>query len=276
MPAPRIVEPFHVIEHIGPRLVPRGVPSAARPFRLQRREEALHGGVVPAVAAPAHATDNAVVAQQALEVLAGVLAALVRVVQQLVRPAAPPQRHQQGVSHQLRRHRGTHRPADDAPRVQVQHCRHEEPAFRRPEVGEVGHPFAVWRIGLELPLQHVGGDAVLGAHTGVGRAAPALAARLQARRLHQPGHALLAASLARIVQVAPDAGRTIGPVARLEALADAPGQPQVLPLPAARRAAQPFVETARRDFHDPTHRPRRPDRAVPGDESVPHVGSFAK
>lgn len=276
MPAPRIVEPFHVIEHIGPRLVPRGVVFSARPFSLQRGEEALHGGVVPAVAAPAHAADNAVVAQQALEVLAGVLAALVRVVQQLVGLAAPPQRHQQGVADQLRRHRAAHRPADDAPRVQIQHCRHEEPAFCRPEIGEVGHPFAVRRVGLELPLQHVGSDAVLGAHTGVRRAATALATRLQPRRLHQPGHPVLAAGLARIVQVAPDAGRTVGAVACLEALADAAGQPQVLPLPAARRAAQPFVEPAMGDFHDPTHRPRRPDRAMPGDESVPHVGSFAK
>lgn len=86
MPAPRIVEPFHVIEHIGTGFVTRDIVFAARPFGLQRREEAPHGSVVPAVAAAPHAADNAVVAQQALEILAGVLAALVRVLHQRPQP----------------------------------------------------------------------------------------------------------------------------------------------------------------------------------------------
>jgi CHAT domain-containing protein len=53
---------------------------------------------------------------QALELVAGVLAAPIRVMHQSIRFAAPPDGHQQGVGNQLRRHVGVHRPADYAAR----------------------------------------------------------------------------------------------------------------------------------------------------------------
>ena len=53
----------------------------------------------PDIAGSAHAADDAAVGHQPLELLAGVLAALIRVV--LVRLAAPPHGHQQSVRDQL-------------------------------------------------------------------------------------------------------------------------------------------------------------------------------
>jgi hypothetical protein len=77
MPAPQIVKPFDVIEHIGPGVIARAILRSIRPFSLQRREEALHCGIIPAITLPARAARNALVDQQALEGLAPVLAALV-------------------------------------------------------------------------------------------------------------------------------------------------------------------------------------------------------
>ena len=79
MPSPGIVEALDVIEHVRFGLVSRAVRLVRRPFGLERGEEVLHRGIVPDVVGPAHATDHAVVGQEPLEGLAGVLAAPLRV-----------------------------------------------------------------------------------------------------------------------------------------------------------------------------------------------------
>jgi len=64
------------------------------------------------------------------------LAALVRVMQQLDWLTTPPDRHHQGIGHELRGHARLHRPANDATRVQVEHHGHVQPAFGSPEWSE--------------------------------------------------------------------------------------------------------------------------------------------
>ena len=68
--------------------------------------------------------------------------------QQFPRPPTTPNSHHQRISHELAGHAGLHRPTHDASRGQVQHHRHIQPAFSRPDIGKVGHPFAVRYIGL--------------------------------------------------------------------------------------------------------------------------------
>ena len=63
----------------------------------------------------AHRTGDAVVGHQALELLAGILAALVRVMQQGVGLAPTPDRHHQRIGDELGGHLGFHRPAHDPP-----------------------------------------------------------------------------------------------------------------------------------------------------------------
>ena len=89
MTSGRIVEPLDVVEHICSGLVPGAIGFALDAFGLQRREEALHRCVVPDVAGSAHAANDAAVCHQALELLAGVLAAPIRVMHQGIRLAAP-------------------------------------------------------------------------------------------------------------------------------------------------------------------------------------------
>jgi len=109
-----VVEPLDVVEHVGAAFISGSLNASVQPFGFQRGEEALHGGIIPAVPALAHAAHDPGVGQQHLELLTGVLAALVGVMQDLARPASPMQRHHQGVGHHLRRHAGLHGPTDDA------------------------------------------------------------------------------------------------------------------------------------------------------------------
>ena len=54
------------------------------------------------------------IGQQLLELLAGVLAAAIGMMQQRIGLAAAPDRHHQGIGDELGRHLRAHRPADDA------------------------------------------------------------------------------------------------------------------------------------------------------------------
>jgi hypothetical protein len=79
-------------------------------------------------------------------------------VEQRIRLASSPDCHHEGVGHKLRRHFGLHRPADYAPREQVDDSRYINPAFRRPDIGEVSNPFAVGSRRFEGAVEHVGSD----------------------------------------------------------------------------------------------------------------------
>lgn len=48
-------------------------------------------------------------------------------------------------------------PANDPPRVEVEHDREVEPALRRPDVGDIGAPLAIPLLGFEVLSEQVGG-----------------------------------------------------------------------------------------------------------------------
>src|ERR1700691_2440613 len=73
MPAFRIIEAFDVVAHVSLGLVMCPIGFASCSLGLERREEALHRGVVPNVARTAHRAEDAMIGQQLLELLAGVL-----------------------------------------------------------------------------------------------------------------------------------------------------------------------------------------------------------
>ena len=81
MPADGILEPLDVVEHIRSRVVLAPVDRAPDPLGLERGEEALLGGIVPDVARSSHRALHAIVGHQSLELFAGKLAALIRVVE---------------------------------------------------------------------------------------------------------------------------------------------------------------------------------------------------
>ena len=84
------VETRDVVAYIRTGLLPGAVGLAADLLDLHGTEEALHRRVVPHLPGATYRAGNAVLPEPALEVLTGVLATLVRVVQQFLRPAAAP------------------------------------------------------------------------------------------------------------------------------------------------------------------------------------------
>jgi hypothetical protein len=87
-----------------------------------------------------------------------VLAAAIGMMQQRIGLAPAPDRHHQSIGDELGRHGCAHRPADHTAGEQIDHGSHKEPAFRRPDIGEIGNPFAVRRRRREAAVEYVGGD----------------------------------------------------------------------------------------------------------------------
>ena len=82
MPTPGVIEPLNVVKDICTGVISGFVPGAKHSFNLQRREEALHRRIVTALSTSTHTAGNSLIGQQALEVFAGVLTALIGVVHQ--------------------------------------------------------------------------------------------------------------------------------------------------------------------------------------------------
>jgi len=117
--------------------------------------------------------------------------------------------HVQGIEHELGFKIMAHGPADDAPREGIQHNGQvQEPGPGR-DIGDVGHPEPVWRIGVEIPVDQIASRPhpfVPEGRTGSFSAADAS----QAHRFHQAFDTLSADMDAVIDEFSVDARRTIG------------------------------------------------------------------
>jgi len=80
-----VVEAFNVVEDVGSGLVAGARAFLSDALRLERREEAFHRRVIPDIPGSAHRADDAVVSRRPLELIAGVSAALVRMMRKGVR-----------------------------------------------------------------------------------------------------------------------------------------------------------------------------------------------
>jgi len=240
MPSARVVEALDVVEHIGAGFVTGSIDLAVGPFDFQRRKEALHGRIVPDVPGPAHRTGDAVVGQQALKLLTGVLRSLVRVMQQGVRLAAPPDGHHQGIHDQRGVPLSLHRPAHDPAGKQIQHDRHIQPTLGSPDVGKVGQPLLVRAIRFEIAVEDVVGDDRSCAI--VPRLSAPPWACFQCILAHQPLDPMEAADQTLFKDVMPDTPGAIGPVASLETRVDGRDELRIKDRAVTKRAVQPCME----------------------------------
>ncbi len=63
--------------------------------------------------------------------------------------------HVQGAQGQILFHPVAQRPADHAPRIQIQDDSKTGPSLAGPNIGYISRPFLVWRSGGEIPTQQI-------------------------------------------------------------------------------------------------------------------------
>ena len=214
------------------------------------------------------------VSHQALELLAGVLAALIGMMQQAVGLAAAPDRHDEGVGDELGGHASTHRPADHTAREQVDDGRNIEPTLSRPDVGEVGDPLLVRRRRLEGSIEdirrcHVALPGILGQASPAGPGPQPLL-------MHQPLDTVQPGIQAFGQNIMPDPTGAIGAVRAGKARTDPSQQDVIVQSPLAGRAVEPGMKTRPRDTERPAYPRYRPDHSVLRNEPELHIESLAK
>src|SRR5215469_13603950 len=120
MPSLAVVEHFDIFEYLVAGVSSSTPPALIDQFDFERGEKTFRHGVVPAIALTAHAALYAVYRQQLLILVAGVLAAAIRVMQQTRRRVAVLQRHLQGVQDDAAFEPFIQRPANHAAGEQIE------------------------------------------------------------------------------------------------------------------------------------------------------------
>jgi hypothetical protein len=138
-----IIEHLDILEDVLCRFFTGRLVPMVHEFTLERPEEALHAGVVPAVPPPRHAGGHAVRGEQPLVTRGGILAAAIRVVPEPGRGCPVRQRHGAGLRGQIHGQPVAHRPPDHDARVPIEPHGEVEPALRGPHVGAVSGPHPV-------------------------------------------------------------------------------------------------------------------------------------
>ena len=158
---PRIVEAVDVFEDRHFSLAPRFPRVPPNQFSLDGFEERLDRCIIIAITLAAHGYFEAMLAQDFLVVMRAVLAAPIRVVNAALWRSSERNSHVQSTYCQVAFHAIAHRPADDAPRMQVQDHRQVQPAFTGPDIADVTCLFLVWRFRHEVTIQQVWRDVEL-------------------------------------------------------------------------------------------------------------------
>lgn len=179
--------------------------------------------------------------------LESTLAPSIRVMQHGLGLAPPPDRHHQRIRDQLCRHRRLHGPAHHPSGEETHDGGDVEPPFGSPEIGEVGHPFAVRGRGVKLAIEHIRQDRAWRPRAGIGGHPPPSWPRPQGVLPHQPLDAMQAARLPLGQQVVPHSSRAVGPVTLQETRPDLGAQHLVAISALASWPRQPRIEPTPRD-----------------------------
>src|SRR2546425_656877 len=142
VPAVRVVPALDELEDGATRLDRGGEAPPGEELALEGREEALAQGVVVGVADRAHRGPDPDLLAPEPEGTRRVLAALIRMVDDLGRPALV-HGHRQRVEDELRAEVGGHGPADHTAAPGIEHDGEIQEAGPRRDVGDVGHPEAI-------------------------------------------------------------------------------------------------------------------------------------
>jgi hypothetical protein len=151
-----IVKAFDVLEHCGFRFSLCLEMMSVQQLAFQARKEALGHCIVEAIADRSHRGTNAEHLAALTEGDRGVLAAVIGVMDHLVRTALGESAFDRA-QHQLRSQVILHRPADNAPAEHIQHDRQVHESRPSGNVGDIRYPQSIRCCRLKVPLHQIFG-----------------------------------------------------------------------------------------------------------------------
>jgi hypothetical protein len=259
--AARIVEAVDVFENGDFDLSSCLPVSAPDHFGFEGFEKALDSCVVIAIALSAHGRCHTMFSQDLLIVVRTVLAAAVRVVNAALWGPAQGNSHVQGADRQVFLHPVADGPCcypkgfcvqntqgDHPTGMQVQDDGQIDPAFARPDIGDVADPFLVGLARSKIPLQEIWRDVEY--VIAVGSCFEFMGSHNANRVLaHQTPHPAVPNTQAHLVQLFRHSGPTIAALAQSVLLADMRQKHHVAPLPMRYRPILPSPKATIRNPH---------------------------
>ena len=190
MRADWIVEAFDVIEDGSFGLGASRKAMSVDEIHFKAAPKAFHGGVVVAVAPPAHGGDEAGAGQSRPILGGGILNTPIGVKEKILWMAPMEQRHVKGVQDEWGIDAIAHGPSDHFAAVEVEDGRAVEPAFLGVHVGDVSHPDLIGCHRRRRFGQAVGSNRMVVVALGGLDAVAALLTSAEALQLHETGHAV--------------------------------------------------------------------------------------
>ena len=205
-----VVEGLDVIEEGGLGLSACEELAPVDELEFEAVPEALHGGVVIAVAPATHGGDQAGTRHCGSILGGGVLNPPVGVEQQFGWMTAMEQGHCESIHDEWGIDTITHGPADHFAAVKIQDPCEEEPAFLGVDVGDIRDPDLIGLHGPRSLRQTIGGDGVVVVAVRRLNAIPTLLAATKTLLPHEACHAVATAGLAPVSQLGDHARAAIG------------------------------------------------------------------
>lgn len=157
--------------------------------------------------------------------------------------SAFPDRHHQGVHHEISMNGIAGGPPDDFAREQVQNNGQVEPTLPNPDISDVGDPDTIGLLDSEIAPDEIR-DQLGWLTTGNIAAGTVAAFCTHAVDAHQPGHAMLAGRFAGLSKVEKDSRGTVHALARVERRPNQADQSLVLAGPIRNWHFEPRVVAA--------------------------------
>ena len=229
VPAGRVIEGLDIIEDHGSGLSAGGGELVVEAFGFEGGPEGLGGGVVVAVPATAHALLDAELLESGGEAVAGVLGALIAVVDEIGRRVRSTS---DGFVERFQNETGLQvvsgGPADDLAGEQIDLCGEEEHAFLSGNVSDVGNPDLAGLGGRRKSQQALRGRSATVRAVGGARDEAAFLIRTQALLAHESGDAAAAATVSTCEQILAQSWSAVGLAALAESRRDLGGEQLVL------------------------------------------------
>ena len=230
----------------------RPEPPALEQLAFEGREEALAHRIVVAIPDRSGGGAHAGVPASLAEGERGVLRSLVAMVDHAVGPTLP-ERHVEGIEHELCAQVVGHGPADHAAAEGIQHDGEVQEPGPGGDVGDVRDPEPIGCVGGEVALDQI--RCRSGTRIPYRRPCPlAPTDAPQAGTAHQSGDPLAAHSVALSDEFGMDAGGAVGPARGAVDVTDAIEHCSVALGAGRRRPALPRVVPAGGDPQQPAHR----------------------
>ncbi len=256
MAPPRVVPAFDVGKQRAPRF---GVALEAAPvdqLALETGKETLRHRVVVGITDTAHRRAHAHLGAALAEGNAGVLAALVTVMNDALRFALG-DGHVQRREYEIRRHLLADRPAHHTPAPYIEHDGEEDEAGPGGHVGHVGHPQLIRARGGERALDQIRRRPLFGITPGRHHETAASTDATEARSAHQAGDPLASNARTFITQLGMNVGTAVVAIGHGMNGANTLSQHRVRHCPRRGRTLLPGVVAARRHFQHSAQRPHR-------------------